>query len=75
VVRASGTVVRARDVGLDGVVPKVAKRCCHQVRTCVTSMEALVIASVALVAVVAEYVRQPLKVSNGHHPVLGSLVG
>jgi hypothetical protein len=37
-------------------------------------MEAPVIASVALVAVFAGYVRQPLKVSNGQHPVIGSLV-
>jgi hypothetical protein len=38
-------------------------------------VEALVIASVALVAAVVGYVRLPLKVSNRHHPVLGSLVG
>jgi hypothetical protein len=38
-------------------------------------MEAPVIASVAPVADAAGYVRQPLKVSNGRHPVLGSLVG
>jgi hypothetical protein len=62
--------VRARDVGLDGVVPKVANR----VRISATSLEALVNASVALVAVFAVYVRQPQKVSNGQHPVLGSLV-
>jgi hypothetical protein len=67
-------VVRARDAGLDGVEAKIAKRCCSQVRTGATSMEALVIASVAPVAVVAGCVLQPLKVSNGHHTVLGSLV-
>jgi hypothetical protein len=38
-------------------------------------MEAPVIASVAPVAVFAGCVLSPLKVSNGHHPVLGSLVG
>jgi hypothetical protein len=67
-------VVHARDAGLDGVVPKVAKRCCSLVRTCAISMEALVIASIALVAVFPDYVLQPLSVSNGHHLVLGSLV-
>jgi hypothetical protein len=67
--------VRARDMGLDGAVPKIAKRCCCQVRTCAASMEALVIANVAPVAVFAGCVRQPLKVANGHHHVLGSLVG
>jgi hypothetical protein len=68
--------VCASEVDLDGVVPKIAKGCCcYQVRTCATSMEALVIASDALVAVVAGYVRQPLKVSNGRHHFLGSLVG
>jgi hypothetical protein len=66
--------VRARDAGLDGVVPKIAKRRRYQVRTCTTSMEALVIASVALVAVLAGCVLQPLKVSNGYHGVLGSFV-
>jgi hypothetical protein len=67
-------VVRGRDADLDGVVPKIAKLCCYQVRTCATSMEALVIASVAQVAAFAGYVLPPLKESNGHHPVLGSLV-
>jgi hypothetical protein len=66
--------VHTWDVGLDGVVPKVAKRCCYQVRTCATSIEALVIASVVLVVDFAGCVRQPLKASNGHDPVLGSLV-
>jgi hypothetical protein len=37
-------------------------------------MEVLVIASVAPVAVFAGYVLQPLKVSSGYRPVLGSLV-
>jgi hypothetical protein len=67
--------VRARDAGLDGVVPKVAKFCFYQVRTCATSMEAPAIASVAPVAVFADCVPQPLKVSSGYRPVLGSLVG
>jgi hypothetical protein len=67
--------VRARDMGLDGVVPKIAKCCCCQVRTCATSMEALVIASVVPVAVFAGCVLEPLKVSNGHQPVLGCLIG
>jgi hypothetical protein len=66
--------VRARDAGLHGVLPKVAKRFCSQVRTCATSEEALVIASVAPVAVFAGCVLEPLKVSNGHHPVLCALV-
>jgi hypothetical protein len=66
--------VRARNAGLGGVVPKVSKRCCCQVRTCATSTKVLGIASVAQVAVFAGCVLQLLKVSNGHHPVLGSLV-
>jgi hypothetical protein len=66
--------VRASDVGPDGVVPKGAKRCYYQVRTCATSMEALVIASVALVAAFAGCVLQSLKVTSGCHPVLGSPV-
>jgi hypothetical protein len=37
-------------------------------------MEALVIA-IAPAAVFAGHIRQPLKVSNGYRPVLGSLVG
>jgi hypothetical protein len=67
--------VRAKPVGLDGVVPEIAKRCCYQVRICATSMEALLIASVAPVAVSAGCVLQPLKVSSVYRPVLGSLVG
>jgi hypothetical protein len=55
-------------------VPKIAKRCCYAVQSCATSMEALVIANVAPVAVFAGYFRGRLKVSNGHHPVLCSLV-
>jgi hypothetical protein len=66
--------VYARDAGLDGVVPKVANRCCSQVRTCATSMWAPVIATVSPAAVVARCVRQLLKESNGHHPVLGAPV-
>jgi uncharacterized membrane protein (DUF441 family) len=68
--------VRAREhAGLDVVVSKIAKRGCYQVRTCdATSMEALVIASVAPVAVVAGCVRQPLTISNERHVVLGFLV-
>jgi hypothetical protein len=67
--------VRAReDAGLDGVVPKVAKRCCSQGRTCATSIEVLGIASVAPVAVFPACVLQPLKLSNGYHPALGSPV-
>jgi hypothetical protein len=69
-----GTVVGGRDAGLDGVVSKIAKRCCYEVRACATSKEALVTASVAPVAVFAGYVLPPLKESNGHHLVLGSLV-
>jgi hypothetical protein len=68
-------VVRAReDAGLDRVVPKVAKHCCCLVRTCATSIGALVIASAAPVAVFAGYVLQPLNLSSGHHPVHSSLV-
>jgi hypothetical protein len=40
-------VARVGDAGLDEVAPKLAKRCCYQVRTCVTAVEALGIASVA----------------------------
>jgi hypothetical protein len=67
-------VVPAREAGLDGVVPKVAKRCCYQVRTCATLMEALVIASVASVAVFAGRVLPPLKQTHGHRPVLRSVI-
>jgi hypothetical protein len=63
------------NAGLDGVVPKVAKRGFSQVLTCATSMEALVIANVALVALFAGHVLQPLNVSSGYRPALGSLVG
>jgi hypothetical protein len=66
--------VRASDAGLDGAVAKIAKRCCSQVRTCATSKEALVTASIAPVADFAGYVLPPLKKSNRHHLVLGSLV-
>jgi hypothetical protein len=66
--------VLATDADLDGVVPKFAKRCCYQVRTCAISMEALVIANDAEVVVFPGCVRQPLMVSNGYHPVLGTLV-
>jgi hypothetical protein len=68
-------VERGRDAGLDGVVPKIAKHCRYEVRTCATSIEALVIASVAPEAVVAGYVLQTLNIAKEHHPVLGSLVG
>jgi hypothetical protein len=66
--------VRARNVGLEGVVRKIANRGCYRVQTCAIAMEAPVIASVARVAVVAGYFRERLKVSNGHHPVFGALV-
>jgi hypothetical protein len=68
-------VLRARDASLDGVVPKVAKRCYYQARTCSTSMATLVIASVSPAAVLVRCVPQLLKESNGHHPGLDSLVG